>query len=101
MADKRIYDMSPEEAVDFINSEVAVFIDDFNEGKLTHSYFSSIDWNDERLYDLYFAFKVILGDEKYSVGIKLGYEKPFELIEREFNRRIGVDPEKGATAINL
>lgn len=101
MASKNIYDMTPQEAIEHINAEVGQFIEQYNKGELTDSFFHSIEWSNERLFNLYFAYRVIIFNDKYSSEVEDGYEKPYELVESEFHRRIGVSPEGAITAISL
>jgi hypothetical protein len=103
MADKKhIYDMSAEEAVELIKTEVADYAELVAKGEdVDDSYFHTVEWDDPRLFDLYFAYKVVLDDEELRVQLTEGTDSPFEAVEIEFNKRIGIDPVNGATAMGL
>jgi len=101
MADKHIYDMNSQEAVDLINSEAKLYADAVEkDSSVGTEFFNTADWTDERLYDLYFAYKVTFDTEMAS-KIEPELERAFEPVEYEFNRRTGVDPVAGATAMGL
>jgi hypothetical protein len=99
---KRIYDMSAEEAVELIKTEVADYAERVFKGeKITDLYFHTVEWDDPRLFDLYFAYKVILDDKELRGQLPEGTVSPFEAVEEEFNKRIGINPILGKTAMNL
>lgn len=103
MADKKhIYDMNAEEAVELIKTEVADYAERVAKNEnVSSEYFHTIEWDDPRLFDLYFAYKVVLADDELRAQIPEGMDSPFEAVEIEFNNRIGISPISGATVIGM
>jgi hypothetical protein len=103
VADKKhIYDMNSGEAVELIKTEVADYAERITKGEeVSSDYFHTFEWDNLRLFDLYFAYKVVLNDDKLREQIPKGLDAPFEAVEIEFNKRIGVDPISGATVMGL
>jgi hypothetical protein len=103
MADKKhIYDMNAEEAVELIKTEVADYAELIAKGEdVPSDYFHTVEWDDPRLFDLYFAYKVVLSDEVLRPQLPEGIDAPFEAVEIEFNKRIGKDPIASATVLGL
>jgi hypothetical protein len=99
---KHIYDMNSGEAVELIKTEVADYAERVTKGEnVDDSYFHTVEWDDPRLFDLYFAYKIVLNDDELRAQIPKGMDSPFEAVEIEFNKRIGVDPISGATVMGL
>lgn len=103
MAEKKhIYDMNAEEAVELIKTEVADYAELIAKGEdIPSDYFHTVEWNDLRLFDLYFAYKVVLSDELLRPQLPEGTHAPFEAVQIEFNKRIGMDPISSATVMGL
>jgi hypothetical protein len=99
---KHIYDMNAEEAVELIKTEVADYAERIAKGENVPSeYFHTVEWDNPRLFDLYFAYKVVLVNDELRAQVPEGMDAPFEAVEIEFNKRIGLDPIADATVMGL
>lgn len=104
---KPIYDMTPEEVIDFINGEAKFYDETVNRDALIPPlhYFSKVRFKDEDLYNLYFACDVM-----YSTAYGQDYQEKlnpvalemFGLLQLEFYTRIGhPNPYSAVTVVKL
>lgn len=104
---KPIYEMNISEIIDYINSETKKYVEavETNEEVTGDNYFTEERFNDEELYNLFFAcetmYATLFGAE-YVEQLEAQTLQMFEPLQVEFRKRVGhPDPYGASTAIKL
>jgi hypothetical protein len=93
---KHVYDMSADEVLNLIKTEFADYTEHLSKSEdLGEGYFQSVEWDDNRLFDLYLGYKVFLDSEKLREQLPQFTKVLFAEVEVEFNRRLGLGPAAG------
>lgn len=104
---KPIYEMSVEEIVAFINAETKSYVElVFEEEQVpVGKYFNTTRFNNEDLYNLYFACDVMFNTpygKPYRDNLAERALEMFEPLQVEFRKRLGhPDPYGASTVIKL